>query len=245
MSRWVAAMLLLFAVESAFGARVPREILWIDTEHVQPMFIPEEFLNERSWDDLPWSHEAKATLEYYVERAPTLKRDLGGLPAPECQTLNNWKADPASYSATNFDAVLGSSAIAVTGKVLGEVAGWSTWRNQVVTMVYVRVTEVLRDVDANVKPGDVAIFSESRGDITVKGTRLCVNPQPRYYTPQAGDDVLLVGHRWEGDTRVVVSHLLHPVSAGRVSSRAFTRIETGVVALESVRAIARRVRETR
>jgi hypothetical protein len=60
-----------------------------------------------------------------------------------------------------------------------------------------------------------------------------------------GDEVLVIGRRLEGDARFVTSHLLYPVEAGRVSTRAFTPAALGAVALDSVRAAAAEGRKAR
>jgi len=215
MFRWcIAALLLMCSVPGlASDANVTREILWLDPDHTQPMFVPEEILNERSGNDFP-----------QLQRAAT-----------GCQALKIWREDPLSYTPADFKAIAESNDLAVTGKVIGQVTGWSTYEGHVVTMIHVRVTEVLRDVNGDMKPGDVAIFRELHGDITVHGVRHCVSPQSGYYTPADGDEVLLVGNRWEGDARVVVSHFVYSVSGGQVAQRAFTPISHGAVTLESMR----------
>jgi hypothetical protein len=242
MSRWWAAVVsLMVAAGSAYGATVPREILWLDKEHVQPMFIPAELLNERNWDELPWSAPVKDSVQFMVEEASRFKLT----PAPACTTLDVFEADPKAYPATPFGKVVGTSQLAVLGKVIDRVPGWSTYENRLVTMVYIRVEEVLRDVQGDVKPGDVTIVRDLHGDMTVHGARLCVNQQPAYAVAAPGDEVLVIGRRLEGDARFVTSHLLYPVEAGRVSTRAFTRAALGAVPLDSVRAAAAEGRKAR
>jgi len=194
----------------------------MDNEHTQPMFIPEEILNERSRDEFPQLWRSAAS----------------------CPALKIWHEDPMSYVPADFQTIAESTDVAVTGKVIEQIKGWSLYEGRVVTMIHVRVGEVLRDIQGDVKPGDVLIFRELHGDITVHGVRQCVRPQAGYYTPADGDEVVLLGNRWESDARIIVSHLLYPVSGGQIAQRAFTPLDKGAVPLESMRTAARQGKET-
>jgi hypothetical protein len=209
------------------------------------MVLPEKVLNEIDLEELPILDSDRSTLFGALHDRPKRVEEFNQqfpkrpiticYPLPERQDQKVAEGPP-----TDFKAIFQKSELVVRGGVTATVAGWSTWVRRVVTMVYVRVEEVLNSPKSGVRVGDVVIYEEDHGSIQVHGAPICTDGPPGLYGTAVGDELLIAAAHWENDPDLLILPYVFPMENRKVSSKAFVPVgKAPSVALEDLRQLAR------
>ena len=121
----------LFAKDATVRAR---EVVWRDASRTNALFVPESLLAEPI-EALPLSESSRAALRHELAVRPKL--------AQPCRSSIHTDGR-YSESTGSLDNWLRQSKSLIVAEVVETVPGWSTWGHFPVTMVWVRITEVVR-----------------------------------------------------------------------------------------------------
>ncbi len=87
------------------------------------------------------------------------------------------------------------------GTVEDMVPGWSNWRFQPLTAVYLGVDEILRNQGDFLQLGEVVAMTDPQATINLYGVEASSTYPADFWTPRTGDRLLFAGFRYEEGTK--------------------------------------------
>jgi hypothetical protein len=175
-----AAAVLALSACSRLSVPLQRPVVvWQDPGQTQPYFVEDNAI-----DTLPSA--ARAEIESALEVARKQEDDLranaraSGLTPPRCGpgTIGD------SLASTDSIDLLRGVPIVLTGRITAVVNGWNVPRHRVVSLVFLRVDNVLKGSDA-VGAGDALTVELPFGTLHHRGATWC--------TEMAGNDRIVAG----------------------------------------------------
>jgi len=193
------------------------QILWMDQEHTEALFVPERVSQDLDLADLPIDIMDQGTL-------------VGDISAKEdgaaCIVRRSRDKQGSATVTHDLSDSFDFPPVVFVGRVVEVVEGWNNWRLVVGRMAYVEVEERIKpNIHPRVEPGSVfAIFFEG-GETTIAGERLCFDPGTGAHVPAVGDTLLVGGVEWEADERHFNAFVKFPVVAGRVLPQPYAELK--------------------
>ena len=194
-----------------------KQLLWINQEHTEALFIPVAISRDVGLDELPIDAMDRATL-----LGDIYDKEQG---AP-CLVRRSRDAHGSARTQLAMSQMFDLPQVVFLGRVIEVVDGWNNWRQVIGRMAYVEITELIRPVELDTRfaPGrTVAVFFEG-GETTIAGVELCSEPGTGAHVPSVGDNLLVGGVEWEGDDRHFNAFVKFPVVAGRVLSQPYPEL---------------------
>lgn len=194
------------------------QILWMDREHTEALFIPEAVSHDLELSELPIDRFDRSSL------SRDLHDKLEGAP---CIVRRGRDKQGSSPSTVVMSQLFELPEIIFVGRVVDVVEGWNSWRRVIGRMAYVEITEMIRPEvrSEQFSPGHtVAVFFEG-GETTVAGVELCFEPGTGAHVPSAGDTLLVGGVGWDNDDRHFNAFVKFPVVAGRVLPQPYAELK--------------------
>lgn len=177
-------------VETGAAADSAREtqILFADSVHEHPLFLPQRVLESTPIDELPISSIEKKVLRSDVRNFSDEKR---GYRCDSSEAQEQGGQD-LTYS---FEDYLRLHPVVVTGRIIELVPEWSIQWMKVARAAYVEVEEVIWKKTTASAPakGTVVGVIFPGGETVVGNTPICQDDRPGFYQPIKGDRVALAG----------------------------------------------------
>lgn len=192
----------------AEGQRHEDRILWMDSDHLRAIFLPESVTATVSIGDLPLTPFERRVLERTVVAFKNPKRGYS--------CMQKSPPTPGSGDVKSLDELIAMTETSFIGSVIRRVEGWSPWTSEVVTATYLAVEEVVHggEVDATPTKGAVVAIYYRGGQTTVDGTPICFEPYKGFPVPLEGDKLLVAGRPWSADSNYFYDIVRIPVVEG-------------------------------
>lgn len=194
----------------------PDRIYWVPAEPHRTLFIPESVLNEKRLEELPLAPSERESLEWQIEapKHPATNPIDARIKGSPC--VDRPSPPPAgSYpEATDLAGLIERSVVAVAGRVVEKVPGWSPYHRFAAAMVHLQIEDVLRAPE-DLQAGDRVSFV-IRGEAMVHGSRLCTFPSRGFAEPELDDRLLLIGLGFSQEQSYVEAELQFPIRDGLV-----------------------------
>lgn len=182
----IALLLLLSLGSGATGAADP--IRWSDEAHTAPLFIPESVL-QGTEPDPRLSAQSFWTIRSEIEQKAEALGKTGRCATPILGDSVAMGKGAVRWPSPAQKIQAGTPALLAT--VVRTVAGWSVPSRYPVSVIEVRIDEVLSDPSGRLNPGERLFFEQDAGTLTVGSSRLCTD-HPRYARWKEGDRLLLL-----------------------------------------------------
>jgi hypothetical protein len=146
---------------------------------------------------------------------------------------------------TSYTAFLGSTDLALVAEVEAVEPGFMmVGEGEIEPRIRVYVTEVLKDADGSVSPGDELTYLGTGGRLRLGATDLCAVQDPNRAVPDVGSQVVLTAYSapgWDsppGSVRVVMVSTAFALDGETVHLPAGSRFDQRDIVLSEVRSAA-------
>ncbi len=182
-------------------------------------------------------HRQLSTAKGQVSECPSREKEaIHWMPAPGEGSSS--LSDYVDFSASLGLVVIGTvTQVELGAKVFGDV--------EIAPRVRVVVSEVLRDTEGAIVPGDELTFVGSGGRLRLGRQQICATEAPEREVPEAGTRVILTGSHQSGDPAFTYPSALFPVRGETVELPAGTRFKNRTVPLGELRRAISRADEER
>ncbi|MGD2115623.1 MAG: hypothetical protein PVG07_11250 [Acidobacteriota bacterium] len=204
-------------------------IVWFHDNPAEAVFLPQRALDETALEDLPVSEHARDRIRYALRFPEDRRRNAF---RNECLYEPDLGGPVRDEARMTVEELIASRSLAFVGTVVDTVPGWSAWQGRPVTMVYVRIEEILRndddggdgsDGDGFLRVGHTVAYSRSHATIDLDGVEACSKLPDEVELPGVGERVLVTGSRFEQHPLFLVGHYVFPVRDGLIQPLRWTR----------------------
>lgn len=206
-------------------------IYWVPSEPQRAAFIPESVLNEKRLEELPLSPSERYSLEWQIEapKHPATNPIDARIKGNSCVYFNSPPPAGSDPDATDLAGLIERSVLAVFGKVVEKVPGWSPSHKHAASMIHLQIEGVLRAPE-DLQAGDRVGFVIP-GETTVHGSRLCTypsGPSRGFAEPELDDRLLLIGRGFSGDQKLIEGVNKFPIQDGLVLPQPYAMLREQV-----------------